>query len=254
MRDPHVERLHYRISSAASIRYDDPESTTFQNPLGKFDLANEGLVISPNEHFADEAQARAAIEPFLESWEIETDLLSQVRSIRFHFERADIVERNPRNPGEPETFSVEPGSYVLVGKDITMILTRKKYPDPPATFTTTPDLLMAHRRWLAFKDGREPLPAMAYFVLTILEYAAGGRPQAAATYAIEKFILDNVGRLTSAKGDPGTARKAEAASNALTDRERQWLENVTKKLIYRLGEQASGKPITKLRMQDLPPI
>jgi len=95
---------------------------------------------------------------------------------------------------------------------------------------------------------------MAYFVLTILEHAAGGRKQAAATYGVEKTILDQIGKLSSTKGDPETARKAIAASHALTEPERLWLEDATRKLIYRLGEHASGKPLPTLRMKSLSPL
>jgi hypothetical protein len=254
MRDPHVERVVYRISSDASIRYDDPEQLTVSSDLGEFQLSGGQLTIVPSEHFSTEAAARAAIEPYLRSWEMETDLTSQIRSIRFEFDRSDLIDRNPLKLGEPAVLTAESASFGVVGADVSLVLTRKNYPDPPKAFTTTPEVEMAYRRWLSFKEGNERLPAMAYFVLTVLEHAAGGRKQAAATYRVEKSILDTVGRLSSEKGDPNTARKARAAFKALSDKECKWLEEAARKLRYRIGEHASGKPLLTLRMQDLPPI
>lgn len=251
MSDLHVERLHYRVSSDASIAYKDPEPITIKNYLGEFRLSNGTLVVTPSEHFSGEPEAKKAVEPFLRAWEMEADLLSQIRSIRFGFERSEIIDRNPPRPGERAMLSVESCSHVHLAENVSLVLTRKKYPAPPVRFTTTRDVEMAYRRWLGFKDGKESLPSMAYFVLTILEQAAGGRKEAAATYAVEKAILDQVGNLSSTKGDPETARKAAAASVALTEPERLWLEDATRKLIFRLGEHASGKPLITLHMKSL---
>lgn len=253
MRDPHIERLHYKIASNPGIRYEGTEPTTVTTPLGEFELSDGSLVVTPEEHFSSEAQARRAIEPFLRSWEMEADLRDQIRSIRFEFERTDVVDRAPPKPGEGATLNVELGEVVLVGESVSMVLTRKKYPPPPTAFTTTPDVEMAHRRWLASRDGEEPLPAMAYFVLTILLRAAGGLPAAAKTYRIEESILRKIGELSSTRGGPDSARKADAASRPLTEDERRWLEDATKELIQRLGEHASGAPLLPLRLKDLPP-
>lgn len=36
MRDPHVERLVYKITNDASVHYDDPEEMNFSNDMGLF--------------------------------------------------------------------------------------------------------------------------------------------------------------------------------------------------------------------------
>ena len=70
MRDPHVERLHYAISSLEGIRHDNPELLTFDNAIGSFEARDGKLTVVPVDHFPDENAARAVIDPFLRAWEI----------------------------------------------------------------------------------------------------------------------------------------------------------------------------------------
>jgi len=61
--------------------------------------------------------------------------------------------------------------------------------------------------------GDEPLPSMAYFCLTVLEYQAKNREAAAKQYAIDLKVLKKLGGLT-AKGDPMTARKVTGTTGS----------------------------------------
>ena len=75
MNDPHVEALHYEIGTGSdSISYGEPPAISFENQIGAFNLADGKLTIELSEHFSDEQQARQLVDPFLRSWEIETDL------------------------------------------------------------------------------------------------------------------------------------------------------------------------------------
>ena len=40
----------------------------------------------------------------------------------------------------------------------------------------------------------------------------------------------------------------------LSGPEKQWLEQAIRRVIYRLGERASGVPLTRIRMSDLPKL
>ncbi len=233
MRDPHVQTIHYEITSGEHISYRDPAPLSFSNHLGTFEVAESKLRVTPAERFADEVGAREAIEPFLRAWEIDTDLKSNVGMIRFKFDRIDVVDRDPPPPGTSQVIHAQAGSYMLVGSTATLHLTCSKYPDPPNAFRATPEVQHAYRRWLGYRSGREPLPAMAYFVLTVLESAAGGRPAAALAYQIQPAVLGTLGRLTSTKGDESIARKAGAQNQYqdLSDREKQWVEEAVRRVI-----------------------
>ena len=62
------------------------------------------------------------------------------------------------------------------------------YPPPPtAGFEVSPDVDTMWRRYLGYRDGREPLLAMAYFVFTMVTAAHGRRSQAASRYNIDEI-------------------------------------------------------------------
>jgi len=93
VRDPHIARLHFEIGSEEGSSYENPEPVSFENSLGRFDARDAKLVVEPADHFADHDASRSIIEPFLRSWEIETDLDSNPGTIRFKFLNIDEVIR-----------------------------------------------------------------------------------------------------------------------------------------------------------------
>ena len=254
MQDPHVDAMHYVVSSGEGISYSNPEPVSFSNHVGAFDLTDGKLRIAPTEHFPDEDSACQAVEPFLRAWEIESDLMSHIGMIRFKFDRAEVIDRNPPPPGSPQVIKVKSALMVLVGESGSLPLTCSKYPQPPKTFHATLEVQHAYRRWLGYRLGKEPLQSMAYFVLTLLQSVAGNRRSAACSFQIEDHVLGTIGILSSTKGDESTARKARASDGFqdLSDSENQWLEETIRRVIHRLGEQASGAPLTLISLRDLP--
>ena len=256
MRDPHVERLHYEIGTDEGISYRDPAPVEFSNKIGRFQLRDGRLLFEPIEHFCDEEEARGAVEPFLHGWEMEADLTSNVGTIRFKFLRAELIDRDPPGPGESQVTRAKAASLVLMAGSVTVHLTCNKYPEPPSAFRTTPEVEMGYQRWLGFRSGKEPLQSMAYFVLTLLQSSAGNRNEAARVFQIEAEVLRTMARLSSTKGDAITARKVKVEHvqllQDLTGTEKHWLEQAVRRLIRRLGEHASGVPLTMITMQELP--
>lgn len=256
MRDPHVEAIHYKIGSVETISYENPKPMTFSNHLGEFSLSDGKLRITPVEHFAGENEARTALEPFLRAWEINTDLNSNFGMVRFEFERVELVDRAPPLPGGSIVVTLEGASMVMIGSSVIVRLTCREYPNPPTAFSATPEVMHAYRRWLRYRAGNEPLQSMAYFVLTLIESAAGGRPLASQTFQIHPDILNTMGRLSSTKGDAITARKAisQKQFQDLSPAEKQWLEEAVRCVVQRLGEHASGAQGSVITMAKLPQI
>jgi hypothetical protein len=257
MRDPHVERLVYKITSADDVSYSNPPPLRFTHGIGEFEARDGELVVHLTNHFPDKDAARAVVDPILRAWEIEHDLEFHVGTIRFEYQRADVIDRDPPPPGTPQNIVMLTGvaSMAIVGTVSTLRHTRTTYPQPSGSFLATPDLQSVYARWLGFHGGREPLQGMAYFVLTVIEAAAGGRKDASTVFNVDKKILDKVGELTSIRGDASTARKMpRAGSKPLTPAETAWLEAAMKRLIKRLGEQASGAPLNKVMISALPSL
>ena len=257
MRDPHVERLRYEIGTGEGISYRDPAPLEFSNKIGRFQLRDGSLLFEPIEHFSAEEEVRGAVEPFLRGWEMEADLTSNVGTIRFKFLRAELIDRDPPGPGESQVIQLKAASLVLMAGSVTTHLTCNRYPEPPRAFRTTPEVELGYRRWLGFRSGKEPLQSMesmACFVLTLLASSAGDRNKAGRVFQIEAEVLSTMGQLSSTRGDGITARKVERVHlfQDLTGTEKQWLEQAVRRHIHRLGEHASGVPLTMITMQELP--
>jgi len=93
---------------------------------------------------------------------------------------------------------------------------------------------------------------MAYWLVTVLEQLAGTRKQAAQQVRIDGAILSTLGRLSSTAGDALEGRKYVPGGAQLTGTEKQWMEEVVKRLVLRLGEHASGAPLTQITVQQFP--
>lgn len=254
MRDPHVHAMHYKVSSGEGISYRNPEPMSFSNYVGTFDLSDGNLRIAPTEHFPDENDARRAVDPFLRAWEIEADLTSNIGMIRFKFDRVEVIDRDPSPPGSPQALNVNTASMAVASDNVSLHQTCKKYPPPPKTFYATLEVQHAYCRWLGYRSGKESLQSMAYFVLTLLESVAGGRKGAARSFQIDVSVLRTIGRLSSTKGNENTARKTAPGNQfqELSGPEKKWLEEATRRVIHRLGEHASGTPLTLISLSDLP--
>jgi hypothetical protein len=254
MRDPHIVRLHFTIGPEEGTAYRDPQPLAFMNVLGRFASEGKALIVEPVAHFAREEEARAAIEP---SWEIESDLCFNVGTIRFSFDRAFLVDRDPPPPPPAGSHVLIAGTarMTMTGHSATLVVTRSSYPPPPTTFTATPEVQAAYQRWRNARIRQEPLLGMAYWLLTLMETMASGRGAATAVFNIDKKVLDTVGRLTSTKGDLDTSRKVVMrAQQPLSGPEQSWLEQTVKVLIRRLGERSIGSPTMNISMADLPPL
>lgn len=252
MRDPHVEAVYFKVSSGEDISYENPEPLSFSNHLGDFYLVDGELKVVPNEHFGSGQEASQAIEPFLRAWEIEADLKRNLGTIRFTYSRADEVDRNPPLPGESQVVYLKGCAAITIGASAHCHMVLKRYPEPPEHFSASEYAQYAYRRWLGYRNGSEPLLAMAYFILTLLERQAGSRANACILFNVERKVLDRFGSWCSERGSVLTARKAKSTNfDDLSHIEKEWLERAAKRLIFRLGEQVSGQPLDQITMDNV---
>lgn len=258
MRDPHVESLRYDAEPISQVSYENPQSLEHENDLCTLTLADGILFLSPKSHFATVREARSAIEPFLRAWELDADLRWGLGTIKFKYKDHTIVNRNPPQPGEacPKILHAEMGGVLVSGGSVSFHVTRVSYPKPPSTLQLTPDVETMWLRYRRYLEGREPLLAMAYFCLTVVEASAGGRNAAARQYGVDKQVLSKLGDLTAKGGDAKTARKLKKGQSlrSLLGAEQAWLEEVVKALIRKLGEHRPGTMTHLLSMRDLPSL
>ena len=188
MRDPHVESLRYRIGTSETTTYENPPAVEITRDEFDCSLDDGFLTCCMREHYSTVKEARRVIEDFLRSWEIKTALELGRGELRFHFEDSRIIDRDPPPPGSSQVLKLSESLSITNSVRVRgrAHVTRRKYPDPPTNFTVTPDVETLWQRYNNYLDGKEPLPSMAYFCLTVLKNKAGGEMRAAASVVRHK--------------------------------------------------------------------
>jgi hypothetical protein len=257
MRDPHVVALRYRLETHESVTFDNPQLVECETSAFRLRLENGVATLALKEHFTSLESARRIADDFLRAWELDAALGIGRREIKFTFQDAHIVDRNPPPPGSAPVTELNAQGMTALAGSITVHVTRRTYPNPPELFKVSPDVETLWQRFEGYLNGREPLPAMAYFCLTLIEGNANGcRGRAAKLYRISKHVLDELGKLTSRHGDAKTARKVQKdrAFKPLTVSEKGWIEAAVRVIIRRVGEINSDPTLPEISMDDLPKL
>jgi hypothetical protein len=256
MNDPQVVSLTYQVLKSEHVTYDNPPPVEFESGAFAARLEGQTLLVTMRDHFATEAEARAVVDPFLRSWEIDAGLRRNCLAITFDFAHSRIIDRNPSQGGLLEPLKLY--ARAKAGIALAEAVVSQVYPAPPQGFAATPDVQTMWFRYQMYLDGKEPLLSMAYACLTLLEGTTGlkhgARKSVCAMYSIDQSIRDKLGDLVSQKGAPEEARKLdyEATRVPLTGQERQWVEDVIKALIRRKAEYDADPtaPLNQITMAD----
>jgi hypothetical protein len=253
VRDPHVASLRYLLTPEGSTSYKDAAPVAANNTLFALVLSGDRLLITLNEHFATPAEARTAVEPFLRAWELDVELSGRRGELRFTYEDAEVIDRDPPPAGHA-VFDARAGIVTVASMETTAHVVRASYPAPPIAFRASPDVESMWFRYSGYQQGREPLFSMAYFCLTLVESRFGGRKRASQHLKIAEPILRKIGEFTTTRGDHRTARKAHASNRPPSPAEESWLDAAVRLLIRRVGELDAGASITAKEFGDLPPL
>jgi len=262
MRDPHVASLRYRFVADETVSFDCPPPVERETEAFRMRLEDGVATFEMIEHPASEETARRRVEEYLQAWEIDAALRPGREEVRFEFEEADVIDRDPPPPGSGHVIYGEAAMAATGVLTATPHVTRRQYPDPPDKFVVSPDVETMWFHYQEFRGGRERLVDMGNFCLTVLEESTGGhkrrRQEAADTYSIESDVLDALGRLTGNVGDYKTARKAKGLTERRphTSAEETWISAAVKKLIRRAGEWAydPGASLPEITMSELPKL
>jgi hypothetical protein len=260
MNDPHVVSLTYQMKVGSSIRFNNPPALEREHDAFQLRLDAGTLVATMKAHFATSDEARLVVDPALRAWEIDTSLTYGPSIMSFSFDKAEVIDRSPP-PGTRHRVILGSGGACAGGKATVMIV-HPKYPEPPSRFCASEAVRWMWHRYQQFKAGKEPLPSMAYFCLSLLEgttgQGQGARAAVCALYHIDRTVRDKLGDLISEKGSPAEARKLDHAAThqPLTHAERSWVEAVVKALIRRKAEYDAdpAAALTPITLSDFPAI
>jgi hypothetical protein len=265
MRDPHVVDLYYRLETDPPLIFDHPPPLDHDTDKFTLHLADGALTCTMKRHYASVEEAQAVVTPFLRTWGLDDALERGRCEIRFVFEKAKVIDRDP--PPGGQTSSIHTMATRGAGGRFVLRAVRDAYPTPPNPehFTASPDVETLWGRYEGYKKGQEPLLAMAYFCLSFLKWRGSQHPgrggvydRVEAQYAIKCEVLDKLGCLTTNLGDATTARKVDKQSRHRppTPHEAVWIDAAVKMLIRRVGEYDAdpAAPWPTLSMHDLPPL
>lgn len=275
MSDPHVQSIRYRIQPGRFVvftasapldflpgiligeRAQDPHPVTWTTRECRITLqADYFAKIALLQHYAKVEEARAAVEPHLEQWQIHASVTTSVEGPPLiSFEDVDAVVVDRASKGTPPLKQ----DAALHAETAGAVVSVRPFPDPPQRFTVSPDVQTMWTRWEAYREEREPLASMAYMCLTVLEVsvAPGKRMDAAARYGFSGTVLTTFARLVSDVGDERGRRKAVLSDpRPHTGAEVVWLHAVVKAMIRRAGEWAfdPSQTFTVLTMADFPSL
>ena len=263
MNDPHVVALIYHIEHGDSVNYKDAKSFFHDEPEFRVKIKNKEVCFEFEKHYATESEARESVKEYIRVWELDAGLRHGPDYFKLKFARAKIVDRNPTPDVIDLTGTFETGNPEWSANTI---VAPANYPSPPSGLsidlddpdvqTMYADVQTMYKRYMNYLRGYEPLPGMAYFCLTILEYKLKTRKAAARHYKIGSKVLNKIGEISSKKGGRLEARKREGVKCDLTEQERRFLEKAVAKMIYRAAEKINDptKSLSQITLNDLPPV
>lgn len=256
MRDPHVNSIRYNLETIENVEFINCPTQRYDNEIFTLEL-NDGVVnCFFKKHIPTVSEARSVVEKLIKSWEIDYALKYGRREFKLKYIDAEVIDRNPQPSGSVEILA-SAAIVVVSGCSATLSVTKSEYPSFSVSFKVNPDVETLWNRYEIYLEGREQLLGMGYFCLSYLENLAGGKRYLITNkYQIERAVLDLLGDLTSCRGDSLSARKGKGHTFIpLTNKEKLWIEECIRKIIYRIGEcEANPTTLQLLTMADLPSL
>lgn len=98
MRDPHVVSLQYRLEADPGVTFQNPPPVEDETETFRVRLDNGVATFQLKDHFPSEEAARKIVDAYVRAWEIATALRHDHQEIKFVFEDAEVVDRDPPPP------------------------------------------------------------------------------------------------------------------------------------------------------------
>jgi hypothetical protein len=168
MRDPHVVALYYQLETTeALLSFENPQPREAETALCRLHLAEGMLTCTLKEHYPSPDEARAVVDPLLHAWVLADSQQRGRREIRFVFQRAEVIDRDPLPAGQ--VLSIHTTATIGISGRVSLRATRAEYPAFPQRFAVSPDVETLWSRYESYVQGREPLPGMAYVCQSFIE-------------------------------------------------------------------------------------
>ncbi len=239
MNDPHVEALIYVVEHDKSSDYSLAKTIEIEHTTFHLKLEDSEARFELKEHYPTWQQAQQAIQPFMQQWELRASLKSGPGTFTLKFNRPEMIDRKP-TPGVISV-SALPISFNFTISSPTVTVSRP-YSHPPCECRMNidnPDVQTMLHRYMGYRQGREPLPSMAYFCYEVFAKRFGkDAKHPAKKHKISHKLVKRVSNLASNKGGD-QARHESAICHPLTQPEVQFLEKAVAAMIIRAAMVAA---------------
>jgi hypothetical protein len=259
MSEAHVEKLFYRVLVPEHTDYETAASISGETEDFNWNLSKDQLVIEIKAHYQTEDEAREAIDQYLKAWEVMAALHHAPECLTFSFDRSEVSDQPPR-ASDSDNIELNPSaSEVIQLSDVLRFHeSHSDFPAPPEKFRLSPETEMMFDRYKLYRAGRESLLGTAYWCLTVVEYSARGKEEAADQYRIDLKVLRKLGELCGNRRDTTGAGKLkkQAGITPLKSTEREWIRSVVKRLILRAGEYSfdPNAKLPQITVSDFPGV
>jgi hypothetical protein len=207
--------------------------------LGDFDcvLDGEALTATPRGTYHSDLEAEAALDPHLRTWELELELNRGYR-MEFRFRTSSAVADGDDGGTTHHFLRARFSATAAVYAELSVHAT---LPGPNGMYRSSPLIEQYLTRLRDVQEGREKVPAAAYWFVTDLEDKFGNGDQGAAARAlhISSNLLRQV-RTLSNREHPTKGRKTAKDIPPLTEEDLDWLWRVLPVLVRRAAAVESG--------------
>ena len=258
MNDPHVVALFYDIKHSKSFDYSKADPLEREAKDFTIKIANDKACFTMTAHYSTKEEALKAVQEYIQVWEFDAALQRGPNAFTLEFSHPQIEDRKPPIPGIV-SLSARPTTWSWsVSKP--RIVVSSPYPSPPSSgLKLSPNVQSMYDRFLGYLSGREPLPSMAYFCLTMLRYSirSNGKEatdqETSAHYRIEQHVISKTVKLSTNSGG-SQARKASGFKQELTPENTRFLQKAVKAIIRRAAEVEYGpvNGLPEIKLADLP--
>ncbi|MCY4579482.1 MAG: hypothetical protein OXD31_10605 [Chloroflexi bacterium] len=233
MNDPHVEALIYEVVHDESSDYSRANCVETEYAAFRLRLEEKEAYFELKEHFPTLKQAQEVIQPFISQWELTASLELGPNTFALRFMRPVIVDRRPEQGVITASASPIRLNIALSSPSVTVF---RQYPNPPPERLMqldNPDVQSMLNRFIGYRQGREPLPSMAYFCFEVFtRRLATNAKHAADKHRMSHKLVKRVSNLASNKGGD-LARHHSGICQPLTQQETRFIEKAVVTMIVR---------------------
>lgn len=265
---PYIEYIQYTIHipeddvyDISSTRYDftDEYNGSFEEILNECSIFICNSLVTffiRNKYITTENDAKAFLQPFIESWEMKENCKRGLDQWKLTFSKSKFIY--PLSTNDNNCIVFLSGMMIEAKSTLTARISvdHNKYPELPYNFHTSDIMIAIYNLYKTYNENYWTLNdhriffiiSLSYFALTLIEerYGCDGRGSqkrkfAAKSLNIDINVLNKIGTLTGIYGGVN-ARKALGFKKPLTEQDRIFLETWIKQILIRIGEKDGGKP------------